>query len=66
MLRLRINRHGSVSTIKLDRLIIPDRADTANQDQITPLGVIPGTSMIAEGVETHDQLSRVRFGTWPR
>ena len=51
--------------IKIDRSFIKDRGDASNQNAIiraiTALGVSLGMSTIAEGVETVDQLDRVRL-----
>ncbi len=50
--------------IKIDRSFVTDNADTAGQNAIiraiTALGVSLGMSTIAEGVETPDQLARIR------
>jgi diguanylate cyclase (GGDEF)-like protein len=50
--------------IKIDRSFVTDKADTAGQNAIiraiTALGVSLGMSTIAEGVETPDQLARIR------
>ena len=50
--------------IKIDRSFVKDRGDTAGQNAIiraiTALGVSLGMATIAEGVETADQLHRIR------
>jgi diguanylate cyclase (GGDEF)-like protein len=50
--------------IKIDRSFVKDRGDAASQSAIiraiTALGVSLGMSTIAEGVETSDQLARIR------
>ncbi len=50
--------------IKIDRSFVTDHADVAGQNAIiraiTALGVSLGMSTIAEGVETADQLARIR------
>ena len=50
--------------IKIDRAFVKDRGDAAGQNAIvraiTALGVSLGMSTIAEGVETSDQLARIR------
>ncbi len=50
--------------IKIDRSFVKDRGDTASQNAIiraiTALGVSLGMSTIAEGVETTEQLNRIR------
>ena len=50
--------------IKIDRSFVKDRGGSASQDAIiraiTALGVSLGMSTIAEGVETVDQLARIR------
>jgi len=50
--------------IKIDRSFVTDRGDTAGQNAIiraiTALGVSLGMATIAEGVETADQLDRIR------
>jgi EAL domain-containing protein (putative c-di-GMP-specific phosphodiesterase class I) len=50
--------------IKIDRSFVRDNGDAAGQNAIiraiTALGVSLGMSTIAEGVETHDQLARIR------
>ena len=50
--------------IKIDRSFVTDRSDSASQGAIiraiTALGVSLGMSTIAEGVETSDQLARIR------
>ncbi len=50
--------------IKIDRSFVKDRADVQGQNAIiraiTALGVSLGMSTIAEGVETSDQLDRIR------
>jgi len=50
--------------IKIDRSFVTDNADTAGQNAIiraiTALGASLGMSTIAEGVETLDQLARIR------
>ncbi len=50
--------------IKIDRSFVTDRGDTAGQNAIiraiTALGVSLGMATIAEGVETADQLNRIR------
>ena len=50
--------------IKIDRSFVKDRGDTASQNAIiraiTALGVSLGMSTIAEGVETAEQLARIR------
>ncbi len=50
--------------IKIDRSFVTDRADTTGQNAIiraiTALGVSLGMATIAEGVETADQLDRIR------
>ncbi len=50
--------------IKIDRSFVTDRGDTAGQNAIiraiTALGVSLGMSTIAEGVETSEQLDRIR------
>ena len=50
--------------IKIDRSFVKDRGDAASQAAIiraiTALGVSLGMSTIAEGVETSDQLARIR------
>ncbi len=50
--------------IKIDRSFVTDRSDAAGQDAIiraiAALGVSLGMSTTAEGVETADQLARIR------
>ena len=50
--------------IKIDRSFVKDRGDTASQNAIvraiTALGASLGMATIAEGVETSDQLARIR------
>ena len=50
--------------IKIDRSFVTDRSDTTGQNAIiraiTALGVSLGMSTIAEGVETREQLDRIR------
>ncbi len=50
--------------IKIDRSFVTDRGDVAGQNAIiraiTSLGMSLGMSTIAEGVETPEQLSRIR------
>jgi len=50
--------------IKIDRSFVKDRGDAVSQNAIiraiTALGVSLGMSTIAEGVETSDQLARIR------
>ncbi len=50
--------------IKIDRSFVTDRGDVASQNAIiraiTSLGMSLGMSTIAEGVETSEQLSRIR------
>jgi len=50
--------------IKIDRSFVRDHGDIAGQNAIiraiTALGVSLGMSTIAEGVETSDQLARIR------
>ena len=52
--------------IKIDRSFVKDRGDVESQNAIiraiTALGVSLGMSTIAEGVETSDQLARIRAG----
>ena len=52
--------------IKIDRSFVKDNGDAAGQNAIiraiTALGVSLGMSTIAEGVETSDQLARIRAG----